>query len=182
VHGQGRKHIQRNPEAKAAARQPGTPGATRSCARPNPRADRQLYAGDFGLAALGSVQAFAPAADGLVYAFIANNRFAEDTMGAAKLEPRLALVDPAARRIVATAPLAADLGPIALHTQFCIFPGPGGIYGITEKTLYRIKPGTCETEIIWRAPEGDQIDVPGPWVGHTFYFATAWRLRALTLS
>jgi hypothetical protein len=30
-------------------------------------------------------------------------------------------------------------------------------------------------------PEGDQFDVPGPWVGRTFYFATGWRLRALTM-
>ena len=47
--------------------------------------------------------------------------------------------------------------------------------------LYRIKPGTCETEVVWRAPEGDQIDIPGPWIGRTFHFATAWRLRSLTL-
>jgi hypothetical protein len=147
----------------------------------DPVEDRQLYAGDFGIPDLGSVQAFAPAGDGLVYALIANNRFAEETMGAPRLEPRLALVDPAARKVVALAPLARELGPLALHTQFCLFPGPDGIYGITEKTLYRLKPGTCETEVIWRAPEGDQIDVPGPWLGRTFHFATGWRLRSLTL-
>jgi hypothetical protein len=147
----------------------------------DPIEDRQLYAGDFGIADLGSVQAFAPAANGLVYALIANNRFAEDTMGAPKIHPRLALVDPAAHKVVAIAPLAADLGVTPVHTQFTIFPGPGGVYGITEKALYRIKAGTCDTEIVWRAPEGDQIDIPGPWIGRTFYFATAWRLRALTL-
>lgn len=147
----------------------------------DPIADRTLYAGDFGIADLDSVQALAPAANGLVYALLANNRFAEDTMGAAKIHPRLALVDPANRKVVAIAPLAAELGVMPVHTQFTIFPGPDGIYGITEKTLYRIKPGTCETEIVWRAPESDQIDIPGPWIGRTFYFATAWRLRALTL-
>jgi hypothetical protein len=30
-------------------------------------------------------------------------------------------------------------------------------------------------------PAGDQFDIPGPWVGKTFYFATGWKLRALTL-
>ncbi|MCC6414520.1 MAG: hypothetical protein IT582_01220 [Opitutaceae bacterium] len=147
----------------------------------DPVADRALYAGDFGIADLGSVQALAPAPGGLVYALLANNRFAEDTMGAPKLHPRLALLDPAARRAVAVAPFAADLMPAALHTQFTIFPGPDGIYGITEKTLYRLKPGTCETEVVWRAPGGDQLDVPGPWIGRTFHFATGWRLRSLTL-
>ncbi len=143
--------------------------------------DRQLYVGDFGLADLGSIQAFAPAADGLVYALIANNRFAEDIMGAPKIHPRLALIDPVARRVVATTPFAADLLPIAWHSQFCIFPGPDGVYGMTEKVLYRIKPGTCETEVIWRAPEGELLEVPGPWIGRTFHFVTGWRLRSLTL-
>ncbi|MFI5358341.1 MAG: hypothetical protein ACHQ4G_13500, partial [Opitutales bacterium] len=147
----------------------------------DPVADRPLYSGDFGIPDLGSVQAFAAAGHGLVYALIANNRFAEETMGAARIHPRLALVDPAARRAVAVAPLAADLGVLPLHTQFTIFPGPDAIYGISEKTLYRLKPGTCETEIVWRAPEGDQLDVPGPWIGRTFHFATSWRLRSLTL-
>jgi hypothetical protein len=52
---------------------------------------------------------------------------------------------------------------------------------MTERTLYRVKPGTCETEVVWRAPAGDELDTPGPWIGRTFIFATGWRLRALTL-
>jgi hypothetical protein len=147
----------------------------------DPIDDRPIYTGDFGVDNLGSVQALAPATGGLVYALIMNNRFAEDTMGVAKLPPRLALVDPAVRQSVAIAPLPADLGPLPGHSAYCIFPGPDGVYGITEKVLYRIKPGTCDTEIVWRAPEGDQIAIPGPWIGRTFYFATAWRLRSLTL-
>ncbi len=147
----------------------------------DPIEDRMIYAGDFGFAGLGSIQAFAPAGNGLVYAFMANNRFAEKTMGGPKCPPSLVLVDPAARKVVASAPLDAALLPIAEHAQFCIFPGPDGIYGMTEKCLYKIKPGTCDTEVVWRAPEGDKLDIPGPWIGRTFYFATGWRLRALTL-
>lgn len=147
----------------------------------DPIADRAIYTGDFGIPDLGSVQALAPAPGGLVYALIANNRFAEDTMGAPKLHPRIALLDPVARKAVAIAPFGDDLLPLALHTQFTIFPGPDGVYGMTEKVLYRFKPGTCETEVVWRAPDGDQLDVPGPWIGRTFHFATGWRLRSLTL-
>ncbi len=147
----------------------------------DPIEDCAIYAGDFGIADLGSVQAFAPAVDGMVYALIANNRFVEDTMGAPALTPQLALVDPAAHKVVAIAPLAAELGRLPGHASLTIFPGPDGIYGITETVLYRITPGTCETEIIWRAPEGDQIDMPGPWIDRTFHFATGWRLRSLTL-
>ena len=52
---------------------------------------------------------------------------------------------------------------------------------MTAHALYRVKPGTCEAGAVWRAPAGDGMDKPGPWVGRTFYFSTQWRLRALTL-
>lgn len=147
----------------------------------DPVADCARYTGDFGITDLASVQAFAPTSDGLVYTLTANNRFAEETMGMKKIPPSLALVDPAARRVICTAPLDPELGRMPGHATYSLFRGPDGIYGITEKVLYRIKPGTCETETVWRAPEGDQIDVPGPWIGRTFHFATGWRLRSLTL-
>lgn len=147
----------------------------------DPVEDRSLYTGDFGLADLNSVQAFAPTTDGLVYALMANNRFPEESMGMTKVHPSLALLDPATRQVITTAPLDPEFGRMPGHTTYSIFPGPDAIYGITEKVLYRLKPGTCETEIVWRAPEGDQIDVPGPWIGRTFHFATGWQLRSLTL-
>ena len=143
--------------------------------------DCAIYTGNFGIDDLGSVQAFAPTAEGLIYALIANNRFVEETMGAPALTPQLALIDPAARKLVSITPLASELGRLPGHASLTIFPGPDGVYGITEKVLYRIITGTCETEIIWRVPEGDQIDIPGPWIGRTFHFATAWRLRSLTI-
>ena len=67
------------------------------------------------------------------------------------------------------------------QVQFSLFRGPDATYGITERVLYRVKPGTCDLEVVWRAPVGDQLDTAGPWIGRTFYFATGWRLRTLTL-
>ena len=147
----------------------------------DPVNDAPLYTGDFGVKDMPSVLALAPASGGRVYALLGHTRFAAKTMQAEHVRPRIALLDPGAHRVVAESSLPGDYGEMPDQAQFCLFPGPDGIYGITEHTLYRVKPGTCETEVVWRAPEGDKLDTPGPWIGKTFYFATGWRLRALTL-
>ena len=147
----------------------------------DPVADRALFTGDFGIKDIPDVVALAPADHGLVYALLGHTRYTAKILGAAAGPMRLALVDPAAHRVISDAPLAPELGPMPDQCQFCLFRGPDGVYGMTERTLYRVKPGTCETEIVWRAPLDDQLDTPGPWIGRTFLFATGWRLRALTL-
>lgn len=143
--------------------------------------DQADYAGDFGVADLPSVQALVPAGGGSVYALLGQSRFAVNTMGATAGRPRLVLLDVAARRVVSDAKLPDDFGPMPDQAQFCLFAGPDGVYGITEHVLYRVKPGSCETELVHRLPAGETFDTPGPWIGRTFYFATGWRLRTLTL-
>ena len=148
----------------------------------DPVKDQAIYTGDFGLKDLTDVVALTPAEHGLVYALLGHTRYTVELLGAAVAGPtRLALVDPVARKVVAIAPIPAEFGRMPEQIQFTIFRGPDAVYGITEQTLYRVKPGTCELEVVWRAPEGDRLDVAGPWVGKTFYFATGWRLRSLTL-
>jgi hypothetical protein len=149
----------------------------------DPVADGPLYTGDFGIRNLSDVLAMAPAGDGRVYALLGHTSDTAKALGPKIAGPmRLALVDPAARAVVSDTPLPADLGEMPEHDcQGCLFGGPDGVYGMTAHTLYRVKPGTCETEVVWRAPPGDQLDKPGPWIGRTFYFATGWRLRSLTL-
>ncbi len=148
----------------------------------DPVNDQPITIGDFGVKDIPDVVALAPAGGGLVYALLGHTRYTTKLLGAAAAGPmRLALVDPAARRVIADAPLAVELGEMPDQCQFCLFRGPDGVYGMTERTLYRVKPGTCETEVVWRAPAGDELDTPGPWIGRTFIFATGWRLRALTL-
>jgi hypothetical protein len=129
------------------------------------------------------VLALAPTGSGLVYALLGHTNETAKTIGPEAAGPvRIALVDPVARRVVADAPLPKEYGDLPEHDcQFCLGCGPDGIYGMTAQVLYRVKPGTCETEVVWRAPAGDQLDKPGPWIGRTFYFATGWRLRTLTL-
>lgn len=143
--------------------------------------DRALYTGDFGIKNIPDVVALAPAGHGLVYALLGHTRYTAEQLGEKAGATRIALVDPVKRTVVSEAALPADFGRMTEQIQFTLFPGPDAVYGITEKVLYRVKPGTCEMEIVWRAPEGDHLDVPGPWRDKTFYFATGWRLRSLTL-
>ncbi len=69
------------------------------------------------------------------------------------------------------------------HGLFSLRVGPGGaVYGATGYCIFRIKPGTCEVERVWlNSADPNVIDVVGPIVGDQFYFATGWRLRAVTL-
>ncbi len=148
----------------------------------DPVADHAVYTGNFGLEDITDVLALTPTDGGLVYALIGHTRYTVNMLGLPETgTTRIALIDPKARKVVQIAPLPAELGRPPEQIQFTLFRGPDGTYGMTERTLYRVKPGTCDVEVVWRAPEGDQLDVPGPWVDRTFYFATGWRLRALTL-
>ncbi|MDB6168794.1 MAG: hypothetical protein JWM88_1658 [Verrucomicrobia bacterium] len=148
----------------------------------DPAEDRAVYRGDFGRPLSGDVVALAPAGDGRAYALVTYTRSTAGLLGPKAADgPRLALVDPAAWKVVMETPLPESAGRLPEQVQHTIFPGPGGTYGVTERVLYKIKPGTCDIEIVWRAPEGEQIDTPGPWIGRTFYFATGWKLRAVTV-
>ncbi len=148
----------------------------------DPINDQPLYTGDFGIKDMPDVIALTPADHGQVYALLGHTRYTSDQLGAAAAgATRVALIDPATRTVIAEAPLPAEFGRMPEQVQFSLFRGPDATYGITERVLYRVKPGTCDLEVVWRAPVGDQLDTAGPWIGRTFYFATGWRLRTLTL-
>ncbi|MBS0664255.1 MAG: hypothetical protein JSR48_13395 [Verrucomicrobia bacterium] len=161
----------------------------------DPARDDLAWSGDFGLPDLADVTSLAPDGHGRVYALIGRGDHIL-TAGPPEVRPRLALIDPAKRTLVDSAYLPEDFGPLSWHGLFSLRPGPGGaIYGATGYCFFRIKPGTCEVERIWQkvyqakrdtlvwinSAHPDVIDVVGPIVGREFYFATGWRLRALTL-
>ena len=160
------------------------------------REDRLAWSGDLGLGDLADVTSLAPAGGGLVLALVGRGDHIL-LAGAPEIRPRLVLLDPARRRIVSEAWLPEDFGPLSWHGYFSLRPGPGGaVYGATGYCIFRVRPGTCEVERIWQkvwkkkrdsvvwlnSAEPDVIDVVGPIVGDRFYFATGWRLRALTLA
>jgi hypothetical protein len=161
----------------------------------DPTEDKLAWAGDLGLADLADVTSLAPAGGGLVYALVGRGDHVL-IAGAPEIGPRLVLLDPAKRAVVASAWLPADFGPLSWHGLFSLRPGPGGVvYGATGYCIFRIQPETCEVERVWQkvwkkkrdsvvwlnSADPNVIDVVGPIIGNQFYFATGWRLRALTL-
>jgi hypothetical protein len=161
----------------------------------DPAKDELVWSGDLGIENLADVASLAPAAHGLVYALIGRGDHIL-SQGAPEIAPRLALIDPVKRRLVCSAWLPADFGPLAWTGLHSLRVGPGGVvYGATGYCIFRIKPDTCEVERIWQkfyqakrtsvvwinSADPNVIDVVGPIIGDQFYFATGWRLRALTL-
>ena len=161
----------------------------------DPAKDELVWSGELGLDNLADVTALVPAGNGLVYALIGRGDHIL-SQGAPEITPRIALIDPVKRRLVASAWLPKDFGPLSWHGLFGLRVGPGGVvYGATGYCIFRIKPGTCEVERIWQkvykekrdsvvwinSADPDIIDVVGPIIGRQFYFATGWRLRVLTL-
>lgn len=161
----------------------------------DPAEDKLVWSGDLGLEELADVTSLAPAGQGLVYALLGRGDHILSA-GAPEIRPRLALIDPARRAVVASAWLPEDFGPVSWHGLFSLRVGPGGVvYGATGYCVFRIVPGTCSVERVWQklyrakrtstvwlnASDPNVIDVVGPIVGNKFYFATGCRLRALTL-
>ncbi len=161
----------------------------------DPAKDELVWSGNLGIPDLADVTSLVATDNGLVYALIGRGDHIL-TAGPPEVRPRLALIDPAKRKVVASAYLPADFGPLSWHGLHSLRVGPGGvIYGATGYCIFRIKPGTCDVERIWQkvykekrdsvvwinSAFPDVIDVVGPIVGRQFYFATGWRLRVLTL-
>lgn len=161
----------------------------------DPERDNLAWAGNLGLKNLADVCSLAPTSECLVYALIGRGDHIL-AQGAPPIRPRLVLLDPVQRRVIADAWLPEDYGPLSWHGLFALQVGPGGaVYGATAHCVFRIRPGTCDVERIWQksrpsaepakvwltAADPDAIDVVGPIIGKDFYFATGWRLRALTL-
>jgi hypothetical protein len=160
----------------------------------DPKTDSLEWAGDFGIEGLADVTSLAPAGDGLVYALIGRGDHVISA-GAPEIAPRLALIDIKNRKLVSSAWLPEEFGPLSWHGSHSLRIGPGGVvYGATAYCLFRIEPGTCEVERIWQRDRPEQrsgawhaalspntIDIVGPIVGNEFFFATGWRLRSITL-
>ncbi|MFZ9682607.1 MAG: hypothetical protein ACO3DQ_05310 [Cephaloticoccus sp.] len=162
----------------------------------DPVKDELVWTGDLGLADLADPVAFAPAGNGRVDALLGRGDQILSA-GATPIRPRIVLIDPAQKKVIADAWLPEDFGPIPWHGHFALQVGPEGVvYGATGYCFFRLKPGTCEVERVWQGgpppppredpvwlthSTPDAIDVVGPIVGREWFFATGWRLRVLTL-
>ena len=159
----------------------------------NPTSDSLEWSGNFGIEGLADVTSLAPAGNGLVYALIGRGDHVISA-GAPEVRPRIALIDPNNRKLIASAWLPEDYGPLSWHGSYSLRVGPGGsVYGATGYCIFRIFPGTCNVERIWQMDKPEprsgawrtslspnSIDIVGPIVNNEFTFATGWRLRSIT--
>ena len=146
----------------------------------DPVRDRLDHTGDFGIAEPRDVVALVPTEGGLVYALLARPPFLVEHHGAKPAHAAIALIDPARRRVVAVRDLPAGYGGFGeFGFKALRADSRGRVFGTTAKGVYRVKPGTCETEWVGESPVS--IDVVGPIVDRTLYFGSKWKLMAVDL-
>jgi len=160
----------------------------------DPVADELTWSGDLGIEDMADAASLALAGNGLVYTLIGRGDHIQTT-GAPPIRPRLALLDPATRELVSLSWLHEAYGDLAWHGRNALRVAPDGqIYGATAYAIFRVIPGTTETELVWQRDEAEprrgvwitskspnSIDIVGPIVGDQMFFVTGWRLRSITL-
>lgn len=162
----------------------------------DPGKDELVWSGDLGIEELADPVALAPTNDGLVYALLGRGDQIL-SQGAPAIRPRLALIDPAARKVIDLQWLPEEYGPLGWQGHHALQVGPQGVvYGASGYGIFRLKSGSCNVVRVWQNDQPppprkdpvwithstpDAIDCVGPIIGNQFYFSTGWRLRALTL-
>ncbi len=148
----------------------------------DPAKNRAAYVGDFGDPDLVDVCSLIAAGDGLVYALTGRNPRLVTHYECTPAPTRLCLIDPAARRIVASTLLPENYGKLPFESGHILRTDTDGtLYGATTETVFRVKPGTVETEVVASFAE-HPLSVVGPVHRGTLYFASEWRVRSLKLS
>ncbi|MFM1851424.1 MAG: hypothetical protein RIS54_1108 [Verrucomicrobiota bacterium] len=146
----------------------------------DPAKNAAAYVGDFGDAELVDVCSLIEARDGLVYALSGRNPRLVTHYECTPAPSRLCLLDPKTRRVVASAPLPENYGNLPFESGHILRADTDGtLYGATTEVVFRIKPGTVETEVVAEIT-GGELSVVGPILDRTLYFASEWRVRAVT--
>jgi len=147
----------------------------------DPAKNAAAYIGDFDDPDLVDVCSLIPAGNGLVYALTGRNPRLVKHYDCTPAPTRLCLLDPANRRVVASQLLPENYGPLPFESGHILRADTDGtLYGATTETVFRLKPGTVETEVVAHIT-GGELTVVGPIHQGTLYFASEWRLRSLRL-
>ena len=147
----------------------------------DPQNNKATYIGDFDDPDLVDVCSLIPAVNGLVYALSGRNPRLVTHYDCQPAPTRLCLIDPAKRCVVQSAPLPESYGSLPFESGHILRADTDGtIYGATTETVFRIKPGTVETETVAKIT-GYPLSVVGPIHEGTFYFASEWMVRSIDL-
>jgi len=147
----------------------------------DPKEERADYLGDFGDKDIADICSLLPAGNGLLYAISGRNPRLMVHYSAKPAPTRLLLIDPVKRKVIESTLIPESFGPLPFETGNILRQDSDGqVYAATSRTVFRIKPGTCEIEPIHQITGGD-ASVIGPIHEGRLYFATIWRLRVLDL-
>jgi streptogramin lyase len=116
-----------------------------------------------------AITALVAAPDGMIYG-IAHGRSVRG-----KDFREILVFDPAARKFVRHLPIPEGGAP----DNSLQIGQDGKVYGVTTEAVYRIEPGTRSVEVLTNIP--GRLDIPGPLVAKTLYFAVGPHLRSLEL-
>ncbi len=145
-------------------------------------ADQLAHAGDFGLQGLADVCSLVPAGrGGLVFALSGRPTYLIKDYGARPAPTQVVLVDPKEHRVIASAAVPAEFGPMPTFSLDSLRRAADGtVYLVLASGVYRVNPDTCAVAPVWKMPAGE-IEVTGPIVGRRFFFGTQWKLRYVDL-
>lgn len=147
----------------------------------NPVTDKADYIGDFDDPELADVCSLVPAGNGRVYAISGRNPRLITHYDAQPAPSRLLLINPRTRKVEAAQLLPDDYGAIPFETGNILRTDDDGeVYGLTSTTVFRVKPGTVDTERITTIADGE-VTVVGPVKDGVFYFGSLWRLRSVNV-
>lgn len=142
----------------------------------NPDTDTPVAATTLDIEHLATVNDVCDTADGKLYAIVQQWTNPQENLHKREVVPSLALIDPAARKVLSMTRLPEACKGFVLHG---LYRGKDDVnYGAGSRWLYRIKPGTTEIECLYEADEN--IMAPGPVVGNSRYFAHEHRLMMAT--
>ena len=143
--------------------------------------NQATYIGDFEDPDLVDVCSLIPAGNGLVYSLSGRNPRLVTHYDCQPAPTRLCLIDPAKRCVVKSTLLPESYGVLPFETGHILrADSDGTIYGATTKTVFRIKPDSVETEPVAKIT-GHPLSVVGPIHEGTFYFASEWMVRNISL-
>ncbi len=94
----------------------------------------------------------------------------------------LVLLDVRNRRVIDRSRFGEDGWPLELSLRAA---NDGSVYGACLPYLYRIAPGSARREVVWKTPIGnvrDHVNIAGPIVGDSLYFASGPQLRKIGLA
>lgn len=137
----------------------------------DPHRDREVWRGDLGFEIIGAMDVQS-IGNGLVYAIIHPY---PDTV----LHAELVLMEPLKNRVVSRTRLDTVAGwPLEVSFQ----TDDTYLYGVTRESVYRVRLGTTEIEVLWQTDKGNGPTASGTLLDGVYYFGALPSLQSVCVA